>query len=63
MSDKPERGGPRRGPGRPTPDGARNMRGHFVTLDAASVATLRAIGEGNLSAGIRRAAVIAREAR
>jgi hypothetical protein len=34
-----------------------------VTLDAASEATLRALGEGNLSAGIRRAAALARECR
>jgi len=31
-----------------------------VTLDAATVATLRALGDGNLSAGIRLAAATVR---
>jgi hypothetical protein len=35
---------------------------HRVTLDDATVTTLRYAGEGNLSAGIRRAAVSVRRA-
>jgi hypothetical protein len=63
MKKKLARGGARPGAGRPTPDNVRNTRAHQVTLDAASEATLRALGEGNLSAGIRRAAALARECR
>ncbi len=53
--------GPARGRGRP-PVAPGGTRVHRVTLDDATVTTLRYAGEGNLSAGIRRAAVSVRRA-
>jgi hypothetical protein len=51
--------GPARGRGRPpVAPGGTNV--HRVTLDAATVATLRALGNGNMSAGIRLAAATVR---
>jgi len=53
----------RKGPGRPTPDPAGALHRHQVMLDEATVEALRALGEGNLSAGVRRAAALARQIR
>jgi hypothetical protein len=52
-------GGPGMGQGRKPKDAgliAGPMRRYSVTLDAASVETLRGLADGDLSAGIRRAA-------
>ena len=51
--------GPARGRGRP-PVAPGGTTVHRVTLDAATVATLRALGNGNMSAGIRLAAATVR---
>jgi len=48
----------KRKPGRPLM-GAVKMRRYYVTLDVATVDKLRERGGGNLSDGIRRAAVVA----
>lgn len=42
--------------GRKTPDGAEDLARHLVMLDPKTVTRLRALGDGNLSAGIRKAA-------
>ena len=55
MSPK-QRGGARKGAGRKTADGASGVIRKQVTLDQPSIDTLRALGEGDLSIGIRRAA-------
>lgn len=52
---EPSRGGARPGSGRPTIADAPMQRKN-VTLDDASVTALRALGAGDLSLGIRRAA-------
>lgn len=56
---KPRRGGARAGAGRKAQatDGG-PLQSRNVTLDAASIATLTALGGGELSAGIRRAAAL-----
>ncbi len=46
------RGGPRR----VAADGATELRPVLVKLDPQSIETLRAYGDGNLSAGVRAAA-------
>ena len=46
--------------GRKTPDGAEDLARHLVMLDPKTVTRLRALGDGNLSAGIRLAAKRAR---
>lgn len=48
------RGGPRKGAGRKAADGAMFLSRHAVMLDHETLAKLRALGLGNLSAGIRR---------
>jgi hypothetical protein len=56
---KGQRGGRGMGQGRKSPDAALiagPMRRYSVTLDAASVERLRKMADGDLSAGIRRAA-------
>lgn len=56
---KGQRGGRGMGQGRKSPDAAMiagPMRRYSVTLDAASVERLRQMADGDLSAGIRRAA-------
>lgn len=52
----PRSGGAQPGSGRPTADGVRGMRRVNVMLDDASAEKLRALGDGELSLGIRRAA-------
>ena len=50
------RGGPGRGGGRKAADGVVGVTRKNVTLDAASIETLRKLGNNDLSLGIRRAA-------
>lgn len=50
------RGGPGRGQGLKADDGAANLTRKQVMLDADTVTALTALGDGNLSLGIRRAA-------
>lgn len=50
------RGGPGRGQGVKSADGATGLRRVNVSLDEASIEALRALGDGELSLGIRRAA-------
>ena len=52
----PGHGGARRGGGRQTADGAQGVIRKNVTLDVGSIDKLRALGGGDLSLGIRRAA-------
>ncbi len=52
----PGHGGARPGGGKRTADGAQGVIRKNVTLDAASIDALRALGDGDLSLGIRRAA-------
>ncbi|WP_175787504.1 hypothetical protein [Burkholderia anthina] len=54
------RGGAGRGQGRKAVDGAGPVERKTVTLDADSITTLRALGDGDLSVGIRRAAALIR---
>lgn len=61
MQQVKKRGGPRPGSGRKTHDGAKGLTRHMVTLDPETVGMMRLIGEGQLSLGIRRAAILARE--
>jgi hypothetical protein len=49
-------GGARTGGGKRAADGVQGMIRKNVTLDKASIAALRALGDGDLSLGIRRAA-------
>lgn len=49
-------GGAGRGQGRPAADGATNLSRKNVSLDGATIERLRALGDGDLSLGIRRAA-------
>jgi hypothetical protein len=57
MIERPKpRGGTGRGQGRPTTAGTGATSPRQVTLDDGTVSTLRALGDGNLSAGIREAA-------
>ncbi len=49
-------GGPGRGQGLKAADGASGLKRTNITIDTASAETLRAIGDGDLSLGIRRAA-------
>lgn len=51
-------GGPGRGQGIKPADGATGLKRTNITIDAESAATLRAFGDGDLSLGIRRAAVL-----
>ena len=51
-------GGPGRGQGLKAADGATGLNRTNITIDAASADTLRAFGDGDLSLGIRRAAVL-----
>lgn len=53
----PGRGGARLGGGRKTSDGVDGVVRKNVTLDHATINKMRAIGDGDLSLGIRRAAV------
>lgn len=52
---KTNRGGPRKGAGRHTGDGAKGMKRYNVSLDPETVETARQIGGGNISQGIRLA--------
>lgn len=56
MSSTKGRGGPGRGQGRRSLDGAPGLRRVNVMLDSVTVDVLRRIGGGELSLGIRRAA-------
>lgn len=49
-------GGPGRGQGRKPADGATGLKRRTITIDDASADTLRALGSGDLSLGIRLAA-------
>jgi hypothetical protein len=49
-------GGPGRGQGAKAADGATGLKRVNVSLDEASIETLRKFGDGELSLGIRRAA-------
>lgn len=51
-------GGAGRGQGRKAADGVSAVERKNVTLDAESIETLRAYGDGDLSLGIRRAAAL-----
>lgn len=55
-AERTGQGGPGRGQGRKSADGVGSVARKNVTLDADSVETLRALGDGDLSLGIRRAA-------
>lgn len=50
------RGGPGRGQGRKPADGATGLKRRNVSLDDPRADVLRALGDGDLSLGIRRAA-------
>lgn len=52
------RGGAGRGQGRKAVDGAGPIERKTVTLDADTITTLRTLGDGDLSVGIRRAAAL-----
>lgn len=49
-------GGPGRGQGLKAADGATGLKRTNITIDAESASILRALGDGDLSLGIRRAA-------
>jgi hypothetical protein len=49
------RGGKRQGQGRKAQDGAKAVQRVNTSLDAATIAKARKLGDGNLSAGIRKA--------
>lgn len=49
-------GGPGRGQGIKAADGATGLKRRSISIDDASAATLRQLGNGNLSVGIRLAA-------
>lgn len=49
-------GGPGRGQGAKAADGATGLKRVNITIDPGSAETMRAIGDGDLSLGIRRAA-------
>jgi len=51
-------GGPGRGQGIKAADGATGLKRTNITIDTASADTLRVFGDGDLSLGIRRAALI-----
>jgi hypothetical protein len=53
---RPGHGGPGRGQGRKSADGAKGLKRRNVTIDDESAEKLRAYGDGDLSLGIRRAA-------
>ena len=50
------RGGAGRGQGRKSADGATGLRRRNISIDDASADILRALGDGDLSLGVRRAA-------
>lgn len=52
-------GGGRPGAGRPTADGATGMQRKNVSLDQVTIDGARALGDGDLSLGLRRAVAIA----
>jgi hypothetical protein len=61
MNERPSiRGGAGRGQGRKAKDATGPLERKNVSLDAESVRTLRELGAGDLSVGIRRAAAIVR---
>jgi len=51
-------GGPGRGQGLKAADGATGLKRRNISIDDASADILRAYGDGDLSLGIRRAAVL-----
>lgn len=55
MTAPKPRGGARKGAGRKTADGTSGMHKRSVSLDDATIGGLTALGEGELSLGIRRA--------
>lgn len=61
MNERPSiRGGAGRGQGRKAKDATGPLERKNVSLDKQSIETLRRLGEGDLSVGIRRAAHIHR---
>jgi hypothetical protein len=58
MSKQPRlgHGGPGRGQGRKSADGAKCLKRRNINIDDESAEKLRAYGDGDLSLGIRRAA-------
>lgn len=54
-------GGPNRGQGRKAADGVTNLLRKQVKVDPATIDTLAALGDGNLSLGIRKAAGVVRD--
>ena len=58
---KSTRGGARKGAGRKAVDSTGPVERKTVTLDVKTIQTMRNLGEGDLSRGIRRAAQIIRE--
>jgi hypothetical protein len=60
ISRKPAHGGARRGAGAKPADGVSGVQRYNVTLDAASDAAARRLGDGDRSLGIRRALAAAR---
>jgi hypothetical protein len=54
------RGGAGRGQGRKPVDATGPLERKTVTLDASTIETLRALGDNDLSVGIRRAAALIR---
>jgi hypothetical protein len=56
----PQRGGARAGSGAKPADGASGMTRYNITLDDASDAIARALGDGDRSLGIRRALALAK---
>jgi len=55
------RGGMRKGSGVKAADGATGLKRTNITIDAESAGILRALGDGDLSLGIRRAAAHIRD--
>ena len=50
------RGGPGRGQGRKSADGATGLKRRNISIDDANADILRRLGDGDLSLGVRRAA-------
>jgi hypothetical protein len=61
MNPDQRRGGARTGAGRPAADEQQGLRRRNVMLDDETADWLRALGDGELSLGIRRAAAALRK--
>jgi hypothetical protein len=51
---KKKHGGPREGAGRKVEDGSEDLKRYNVSLDAHTVKKAKVLGDGNMSAGIRK---------